>query len=121
MVNVKPIHKKEIVKTFLTQLKTEVRAGNFRVIKRKSESRDYLREFGWTPSNFFDFLCDNLTYEDWLNGPVNDLNGTPGNIWEFGKHINGTEFYIKIKEYSGVKCLSFHEARKPCVYHLKGK
>lgn len=121
MVNLNVDTKKQEIRSFLSQLEAEVRAGNFRVIKRRSETRDYLREFGWTPSNFFEFLCENLTYEDWLSGPNPDHAKTPGDIWEFGKVVQSIEFYIKIKNYNGVKCLSFHEARKACVYHLKGK
>ncbi|MGX7364838.1 hypothetical protein [Enterococcus casseliflavus] len=113
--------KKQEIKSFLTQLETEVRAGNFRVVKRRNENIDYLRRFGWTPSVFFSYLCENLSYEDWLNGPCPDHANIPGEIWEFGKVINDVEFYIKIKNYNGIKCLSFHEARKACVYHLKGK
>ncbi|MBO0460182.1 MULTISPECIES: hypothetical protein [unclassified Enterococcus] len=114
------VKKKYTVEKFLQELKKEYIAGNFQFIRRRNQKIDYLRSFGWTPTIFFEYLCDNLSYKDFLNGPVCDYNGTPGDIWEFGKYINEIEFYIKIKSYKGMKCLSFHEATMPCIYHLRG-
>lgn len=120
MPNSKTASKISEVNQFLKHLKTEYNAGKFHIVKRRNQQIDYLKKFGWTPDIFFEYLCDNLTYEDFLNGPVADYNGTPGAIWEFGKIINDIEFYIKIKSFNGVKCLSFHKANLPCIYRLKG-
>jgi hypothetical protein len=65
-----------------------------------------------------------LTYQDFVKGPVEDRD-MPGDIWEFGRQVEGTEIYIKLKLFttkSGkrfAKCISFHKAKWPSTYPFK--
>ena len=48
----------------------------------------------------------------------------PGDIWEFGKVINGVEVYIKLKIADAAceriaKCISFHKAKFPLDFPLR--
>ena len=52
---------------------------------------------------------------DYYKGPKRDFDlNRPGDIWEFKKHIDGMQFYVKVKivQENGediLKCLAFHE------------
>ena len=56
-----------------------------------------------------------LEVKDYYKGPKPDLDaGSPGDVWEFKRNIDGTPFYVKVKidQENGedvLKCLSFHE------------
>jgi hypothetical protein len=58
-----------------------------------------------------------LEVEDYHTGPQPD-HDRPGDIWIFGRQIEDTEVYIKLKlvkdpvtKVEHLKCLSFHKAR----------
>jgi hypothetical protein len=60
---------------------------------------------------------------DYSSGPDPDRD-IPGDIWVFGKEINGHEVYIKLRIfYDGSekkgKCISFHEADHPIKYPFR--
>lgn len=65
-----------------------------------------------------------LTYKDYVGGPKEDKD-EPGEVWEFGKMVEGTEIYIKLKLFitesgkNSAKCLSFHKAERPLTYPFK--
>jgi hypothetical protein len=74
-------------------------------------------------------LILSLSVEDYSCGPDQDLVQV-GDIWVFGKVVNGVEVYIKLKlvEYRPVgtstivrqaKCISFHAAKGSLPYPLK--
>ena len=111
---------KYLVNQFLAQFQQNVKEGKNRFVKRRSEKIDCLKNLGWLPSTLFEHLAENLTYGNWLSGPMKDHNGTTGDIWEFGIIISDTEYYVKFKDINGTKCLSFHEPRKECFYRLEG-
>ena len=61
-----------------------------------------------------------LSVADFCAGPKADRD-RPGEVWEFGKAIDGCDVYIKLKlvEVDGVriaKCISFHIAKYPLKY-----
>lgn len=65
----------------------------------------------------------NLNVSDYCSGPKPDQD-RPGEIWEFGKIIDGKEIYIKLKiakigSDRIAKCISFHQARYPLTFPLK--
>lgn len=65
-----------------------------------------------------------IEVEDYSEGPIKDqLNGF-GEMWVFGKDIDGHEMYIKITlGHPGTNtiCISFHIAEYPMQYPLKIK
>lgn len=67
-------------------------------------------------------VLDNLTAEDYSEGPLpEDWHGSK-EMWVFGKAVKGQEIYIKITpgaEGSNTICISFHTAEHTMVYPLK--
>jgi hypothetical protein len=64
-----------------------------------------------------------LTVEDYVSGPNPDKD-LPGQIWVFGKMIEGIEVYIKLKidltdKGKIAKCISFHSAEYELRYPYK--
>ena len=64
-----------------------------------------------------------LSVVNYSSGPVLDRD-RPGDLWVFGKEINGHEIYIKLKiatinDKKIAKCISFHEAEFPLRYPFK--
>lgn len=64
-----------------------------------------------------------LSVADYSAGPKPDRD-RGGDIWEFGKDIDGYEVYIKLKVASVddamiAKCISFHIAQYPLKYPHK--
>lgn len=70
-----------------------------------------------------------LTVEDYSSGPLDDCERA-GVVWIFGKWINETEVYVKLKlvEYIPMDtatlvkkavCISFHQASEPLEYPFK--
>lgn len=65
----------------------------------------------------------NLTVADYCGGPEPDKD-KPGEIWEFGRLIEDTEVYIKLKiaqvgKEKIAKCISFHPAEFPLCFPLR--
>jgi len=71
-----------------------------------------------------DKVLDELTVEDYCEGPLpEDWYGSK-HMWVFGKVIKGNEIYIKITlgaDGSNTLCISFHIAEHPMVYPFKIK
>ena len=67
-------------------------------------------------------IIENLTVEDYVQGPVVDELNRLGEMWVFGKDVKGREVYIKIMlggtGYQTI-CISFHIAEHPLVYPFK--
>ena len=67
-------------------------------------------------------VVKSIEVEDYSEGPIKDqLNGF-GEMWVFGKDVDGHEIYIKITlGCPGTKtiCISFHIAEHPMKYPLK--
>lgn len=110
------------VKLFLFQLEDNVDAGKIIPTHRKDEKIDkLLREFGWRRLQMFEYLVKNLEYTDYLSGPMDDHDNSPGALWTFGKTILDKDVYIKIKQQDdGSKCLSFHEKEQEFDFPFKG-
>jgi hypothetical protein len=66
----------------------------------------------------------NLECKNYVQGPLADDQGLPGEVWIFGCEVNGREIYVKLKivEARGekyAKCLSFHPSQYSLHYPLK--
>ena len=107
---------------FLKEFKKIVsQSGNFYVVNRK-KNRDALIELGLTRKNRKDEILS-LSTTDYCSGPKPDKD-MPGEIWEFGRMIDGNDVYIKLKiaqvgNDKIAKCISFHKAEFPLSYPLK--
>lgn len=111
------------VAAFLKEFK-EVVGENELLIKPNDKNFDALADLGLTKIQRKREILS-LSVEDYCSGPEPDRDN-PGNIWIFGKMVNGAEIYIKIKisyRKSGRQaiCLSFHRAEHPLHYPLKSE
>jgi len=108
------------VKLFLFQFK-EFAQNNFKFVPR-DKSLDSIARLGITPKQAKDEILG-LTHEDYYRGPLPDKGTTGGELWEFGKRIEGKEIFIRLKvvlQYNMAKCQSFHIAEKSMQYPYKG-
>lgn len=104
------------IRDFLIEFKriaTEGRGIDF--IPRR-DNLDALADLGLTLRNARDEIMA-LSVMDYCEGPEDDRD-KPGEIWVFGKEIEGKEVYIKLKVASAgeeklAKCISFHISRRP--------
>ncbi len=97
--------------------------GNYgwRFIPRQ-KNLDCLADLGFVLPDVKTTLLE-LTVSDFCDGPIQDAD-TRGDLWIFGKVIDGKEVYIKIKlaqigPLRIVKVVSFHFAEGPLFYPCK--
>jgi len=67
-------------------------------------------------------VVESIVVEDYSEGPIRDALNDYGEMWVFGKDVNGQEVYIKItvgKPNLNAICISFHAAEHPMQYPLK--
>lgn len=92
-------------------------------VPNRGEKRGGLLALGITKAQR-DEVVGSLTPEDYCQGPLPDETQT-GDVWVFGKHVEGAEVYIKLKltEDGTPKCISFHPAERRMRYpfRLKGE
>lgn len=106
---------------FLKEFKQLVQEGGLYVVNR-SDHQKSLGELGLTKeAGKIEIL--GLSVTDYCKGPQPDKD-KPGDIWVFGKKIEGREVYIKLKiaqvgTYKIAKCISFHAAEQPLCYPFK--
>ena len=90
-------------------------------VMNRDKNRDGLIAIGITKRQRQDVIRS-LTPEDYCEGPLPDET-RPGEVWVFGKHVEGAEVYIKLKltKTEAPKCISFHPAEHTLRYPLKKK
>jgi len=67
-------------------------------------------------------ILENLDFQDYSQGPLDDVIYGIANMWVFGKMVKKKEVYIKIslgRIGSNVLCISFHIAEHTMSYPLK--
>lgn len=106
------------VRDFLLEFK-QIAAGCGVDIVPRTETRSTLAQLGLTMANLEKLLLG-LSVADYCKGPESDQD-RPGQIWVFGRVIEGYEVYIKLKvahvgEHRIAKCISFHIAQYPLGY-----
>ena len=105
---------KEQVVIFLTEFKRIASAEGIVLIPRDKTIRGLIA-LGITKGIALNELMS-LTHQEYVSGPDSDSDPThTGDVWIFGKVINGVPTYIKLKiEMKGgcefAKCLSLHPA-----------
>ena len=110
------------VAVFLKEFKSIVTRGRGLLVIPRKTNRDTLIELSINKRiRIIEILS--LSKENYCNGPKPDKD-MPGDIWEFGKVINGVEVYIKLKIADAAceriaKCISFHKAKFPLDFPLR--
>lgn len=109
----------EQVRSFLLEFKQIVTGGSGVDLVPRKGSLETLRFLGLTKRNLEEILLG-LSVADCCAGPKQDRD-RPGEIWEFGKNIDGYEVYIKLKvadtgKSKIPKCISFHIASYTLKY-----
>lgn len=107
------------LKQFLLDFKQAAASNGVDVVPRDVNMLT-LSYLGITKKNLEEILLG-LSVADYCKGPIQDKS-KPGNLWEFGKDIDGEEVYIKlkvVKDISLAKCISFHIAKYPLRYPFK--
>ncbi|MDP8258761.1 MAG: hypothetical protein P9L90_05020 [Candidatus Aadella gelida] len=65
-----------------------------------------------------------LTYIDYIKGPVVDMFYKDYNVWEFGQELEDIGIYIKLSDnfdHKMAKCISFHIAKHSMTYPYNKK
>ena len=85
----------------------------------RPDSLETLRYLRFTKKNLKEIIL-NLSATDYYQGPQPD-HTEKGEVWVFGKDLDGIEVYIKLKIVNEemVKCLSFHIPVHPLSYPLR--
>lgn len=110
------------VNDFLRELKGIMTTGQRLVIIPRPPNNSTFLSLGLT-KKVVELEILSLSVIDYSSGPSPDRD-VAGEIWIFGKEINGHEVYIKLKiaNINGskiAKCISFHEAEFPLHYPFK--
>lgn len=107
--------------TLFLMLFKEFAQSNFTFVERE-KSLSCLTQLVITVPQAKDEIMS-LTYENYLRGPIPDTGTKGGELWEFGKTIEGEEIFIRLKvvlQHKMAKCQSFHIAERPLQYSYKG-
>jgi len=107
------------VRDFLLEFKQVATSDSGIDIVPRAETRPTLARLGLTKANLEEILLE-LSVTDYCQGPKPDRD-RPGNLWIFGREIEGHEVYIKLKVAQVgnrhiAKCISFHIAQYPLRY-----
>jgi len=116
--------KRNEVAEFLKEFKQSA-IQNGILVPHRPKNQDSLIEIGFTKKDLENTILS-LSVSDYFAGPVPDIHRR-GEVWEFGKIINGFEIYIKLQivKYqprdedrivTQAKCISFHKAERPISY-----
>lgn len=103
---------KSDVTEFLEHAKSLISEGKYDFVPRR-KNMQALAQYGLTITDAKNEILG-LVFKDYYKGPKQDLDpGRPGDIWEFKKEIEGTQFYVKVKivRENGeelLRCLGFH-------------
>lgn len=101
------------IAAYLSEVKKLVSKGKYVFVPRRKNMQALARH-GITFIDAKNELLE-LVVKDYYKGPKQDFDSNrPGEIWEFKKNIDGTQFYIKLKiaQENGekiIKCLGFHD------------
>ena len=110
------------VRRFLLEFKQTVTRKSGVYLVPRMDTLATLQELGLTKKNLEEILLS-LSVSDYCSGPETDRD-RGGDLWIFGRQIQGNEIYIKLKVAAVAgkkiaKCISFHIARYPLSYPFK--
>jgi hypothetical protein len=92
------------------------------VLVPRPQNKECILQLGFRYQDIKDTLLD-LSLDNYCEGPFRDRD-IPGDLWVFGKVLDGQTVYIKIKlaslgQLRIVRIISFHFAEYPLEYPLK--
>ena len=109
------------IETFLSQFKIKLEIWGIFFLDNRDKNIQLMKQLNFRPLDRLNVI-KSIEVEDYSDGPIKDgLNGF-GEMWVFGKSLEGQEIYIKISMgRPGTKtiCISFHLAEHPMVYPFK--
>jgi len=119
---------KQEIRDFLETIKQTItdpatRYDGWLLVKRV-ESVECITELGLTLGDVRDAILG-LSVVDYCAGPLQDRD-MPGDLWVFGKVIEGREIYIKLKlarigPVKRVRIVSFHPAKESLCYPYRSE
>lgn len=107
---------------FLNEFKALMERGHY-FVKCHHKNIQALINLGIN-SRLRDEIILSLTLKDYSSGPIKD-EYKPGNLWVFGKNLESTEIYIKLKIVTDEQgndqavCYSFHPSEHPLRYPFR--
>ena len=112
---------KEDVELFLCRFHEKMKVFGILFRDDRDKNKKTLEALEITPV-FRRVVIENLTPQDYDEGPLVDTLYQRGEMWVFGKDIKGRDVYIKIT--MGMAncqtiCISFHLAEHPLTYPFK--
>jgi hypothetical protein len=96
-------------------------ARRFHLVPRK-ENLDCMARLGISLADAKERILG-LAPSDYVSGPSPDLDRPGQEVWVFGLKAESAELYVKltiILEPEKCVCISFHPARQPLCYPLRG-
>jgi hypothetical protein len=114
--------KRAVVAAFLKGFKMLAERDKGIYIVNRREHADALAELEITEQDRLNEILS-LSVENYSSGPEPDRDRA-GEVWKFGKEINGHEVHIKLKiaetgDRKIAKCISFHKAKHAQKYPLR--
>ena len=109
------------VEQFLNQFKVKLEIWGIVFLDGREKNIQALADLGISRFERLDII-KTIQVEDYSEGPIKDVLNDYGEMWVFGKDVNGFETYIKItmgKPSLKTICISFHQAEHPMNYPLK--
>lgn len=109
------------VEGFLSQFKVKLEIWGIFFLDNREKNQQTMAMMNFKPMDRLN-VVKSIEVEDYSDGPIkDDLNGF-GEMWVFGKDVEGQEIYIKItmgRPGSKTICISFHVAEYPITYPHK--
>lgn len=109
------------VEQFLNQFKVKLDIWGIFFMDNREKNKHTMAQLNFRSLERLN-VVKSIELEDYSEGPIKDeLNGF-GEMWVFGKDVEGHEIYIKItlgRPGSNTICISFHIAEHPMQYPFK--
>lgn len=109
------------IEKFLQGFKQKVEIFDIIFWDERGKNTDALAALDIIPNQRKEII-KTITVTDYSEGPITNLLNQLGDLWVFGKEVNGQEVYIKICYGLPNKqtiCISFHVAEHPMKYPYK--
>ena len=109
------------IEQFLQGFKQKVEIFDIIFWDERGKNTDALAALDIIPNQRMEII-KTITVTDYSEGPITNLLNQLGDLWVFGKEVNGQEVYIKICYGLPNKqtiCISFHIAEHPMKYLYK--
>ena len=96
---------------------------DFWTLSGRQKNIQALQKLGLDAQAAFDEIYDNLSWKDYIAGPLKDNHPQPipGDIWILGLRIENIECYLKFQDHQSKRIIliSLHPAEFPLYYPFK--